>query len=86
MAARRAPTGSRTQLPNEHLRPLDLQGGIAGPACFEVERVAPNTLVCVRPKRAGVTPADLAELIKSRRIPMAVTAPPQGLFLVKVLY
>jgi tRNA pseudouridine38-40 synthase len=34
-----------------------------------------------------LTPATLAELIKSRRrIPMVVTAPPQGLFLVKVLY
>jgi tRNA pseudouridine38-40 synthase len=34
-----------------------------------------------------LTPANLAELIKSRRrIPMVVTAPPQGLFLVKVLY
>jgi tRNA pseudouridine38-40 synthase len=34
-----------------------------------------------------LTPADLAALIKSRRrIPTVVTAPPQGLFLVKVLY
>ncbi|HQY05286.1 MAG TPA: hypothetical protein PLQ52_04405 [Lacunisphaera sp.] len=34
-----------------------------------------------------LTPADLAVLIKSRkRIPMVVTAPPQGLFLVKVIY
>jgi tRNA pseudouridine38-40 synthase len=34
-----------------------------------------------------LTPADLAGLIKSRRrIPNVVTAPPQGLFLVKVLY
>jgi len=32
-------------------------------------------------------PADLADLIKSRkRIPEVVTAPPQGLFLVKVIY
>ena len=34
-----------------------------------------------------LTPADLAALIRSRqRIPMVVTAPPQGLFLVKVIY
>jgi tRNA pseudouridine38-40 synthase len=34
-----------------------------------------------------LAPADLAELIKSRRrIPTVVTAPPQGLFLVKVIY
>jgi tRNA pseudouridine38-40 synthase len=34
-----------------------------------------------------LTPADLAVLLKSRkRVPEVVTAPPQGLFLVKVLY
>ncbi|SDS40750.1 tRNA pseudouridine38-40 synthase [Opitutus sp. GAS368] len=34
-----------------------------------------------------LTPSDLAGLIKSRRrIPTVVTAPPQGLFLVKVIY
>jgi len=34
-----------------------------------------------------LTPADLARLIKNRqRIPAVVTAPPQGLFLVKVIY
>jgi tRNA pseudouridine38-40 synthase len=34
-----------------------------------------------------LTPAELAVLLKNRkRIPTVVTAPPQGLFLVKVLY
>jgi tRNA pseudouridine38-40 synthase len=34
-----------------------------------------------------LTPAQIAELIKTRRrIPTVVTAPPQGLFLVKVIY
>lgn len=34
-----------------------------------------------------LTPADIAELIRTRRrIPTVVTAPPRGLFLVKVLY
>jgi tRNA pseudouridine38-40 synthase len=34
-----------------------------------------------------LTPADLARLIKNRqRIPAVVTAPPQGLFLVRVIY